>query len=1061
MNIEGILARLNGQPGGLAARFCFCCLLVFGARLMAESSPRREVDLDTGWRTFAADTVEAGPTGFEQSSYDDGAWSLVDVPHNWDDYGGLTRVLHGNRHGSAWYRREFYLPGTEAGRRVYLFFEGVGSYASVWVNGRPAGTHAGGRTTFTLDVTELIRFGENNLLAVRADHPAGITDLPWVCGGCHPMPGFSEGSQPLGIFRPVTLITTEQVRIEPFGVHVWNDADAHLSNAAKIHYSVELRNHGEPRMLLVQTRVFDAAGALVSMQSTLGKRAAGHSRFSDSLDLRDTKLWSLASPYLYRMETLVREAQDAGGRPTWTEGRVLDRVETSFGVRTLRWPKPGDPEGGPFYLNGEPVFINGTCEYEHVLGGSHAFGAEQIAARVKQVKASGFNAFRDAHQPHNLRYQEHMDREGLLWWTQMAAQIWFDTPEFRTNFKILLREWVRERRNNPSNILWGLANESKLPETFARECVEIIRELDPTSATQRLVTTCNAGVGTDWNVPQNWTGTYGGDPATYADDLKRQQLIGEYGAWRSLGLHSEGGYVADGVRSESRADAIYATKIRLAESIRERVPGHFHWLLATHENPGRAIGSKGQQGTDGWAELDRIGPANNKGLLTLWGEPTDAFYLYRASYVPGERDPMVYIVSHTWPDRWREPGVKDGLLVYSNCEEVELFNSVGPESSLGVRRQGGPGVPFRWDEVDIRQNVLYAEGRMGGRVVARDTILLKHLPAAPGVENLHGEPRVDTAPEAGWNYLYRVNCGGPDYTDRHGQRWQAERDFASGLNHGTLSWAMDYPELPGRLGSQRESFEVVRGTAEQALYQTYRYGRHKLRHRFAVPDGRYRVELYLMEPWYGAGGGDCTGWRLFDVAINGETVLREVDLWREAGFAGAAKKVVEARVRGGWLELSYPRVAAYQAVISAIAIASEDPSARVPEESQEAVERATLLARRSLPGLADDFSLGETVYPLEAARPVPGALSWSVQVGLGGAHDFTLRYVNPGPEPKRARIRVNASDGTEMGSAMLEFALTPGASATLSDVGMNAGEYTVTLEVPDLGAVEIQSLLVK
>ncbi len=1022
------------------------------------SDTRRETSLNHGWRSLAADTVEAGPVGFEQPGFDDSAWTRVDVPHNWDDYGGLTRVLHGNRHGSAWYRRGFTVPASESGRRVTLFFEGVGSYATVWVNGKLAGTHAGGRTTFTLDVTDLVEVGGDNLLAVRADHPAGISDLPWVCGGCHPMPGFSEGSQPMGIFRPVTLVTTEQIHVEPFGVHVWNEADA-TATEATIRFTVELKNHGAPRPLVVETKIFDARGLMVSMQASFGERPGGVSRVSDSVSLLDAKLWSVESPYLYRMETILREAVDADGRASWTDGRVLDRVATTFGVRTLRWPTPGDPEGGPFYLNGEPLFINGTCEYEHLLGGSHAFGPEQIAARVAQVKATGYNAFRDAHQPHNLRYQDHWDREGILWWPQMAAQIWFDTPEFRANFKQLLREWVRERRNNPSNILWGLANESKLPEDFARECVEIIRELDPTASTQRLVTTCNAGTGTDWNVPQNWTGTYGGDPATYAEDLKRQQLIGEYGAWRSLGLHSEGGYIADGVRSEDRADAIYATKIRLAESVRDQVPGHFHWLLATHENPGRSIASKGQQGTDGWAELDRIGPANNKGLLTLWGEPTDAFYLYRASYVPVAREPMVHIVSHTWPDRWREPGLKDGLLVYSNCEEVELFNDAGGRVSLGVRRKGGPGVPFRWDGVEIRHNVLHGEGRVGGRVVARDSIVLKNLPPAPHVAELRGEVRDLTAPAPGWNYLYRVNCGGPDHTDAHGALWQADRDFAPGLNHGTLSWAMDYPELPARLGSQRESFEVVRGTDEQVLYQTYRYGRNKLSHRFAVPDGDYRVELHFMEPWYGAGGGDCAGWRLFDVAINGTTVLRDVDLWREAGFATAIKKVVNASVRGGWLEISYPRVASYQAVISAIAVASADPAARVPAEDPKALR----VAEKSIPlaAASGDAVGGATAYPLSAARREGRRLVWTVSLGLGGAHDFSVRYANPGPEPLEAALTVTAADGTPMGSGRFALELSAGAVATLADLGMNAGDYTVVLELPEKGSPDIQSLIVK
>lgn len=92
---------------------------------------------------------------------------------------------------------------------------GVGSYAHVWVNGIYSGYHAGGRTSFTIDITDKIVSGEN-LIALRADHPPNIKDLPWVCGGCSDEWGFSEGSQPFGIFRPVFLLITNDLKIEPF-----------------------------------------------------------------------------------------------------------------------------------------------------------------------------------------------------------------------------------------------------------------------------------------------------------------------------------------------------------------------------------------------------------------------------------------------------------------------------------------------------------------------------------------------------------------------------------------------------------------------------------------------------------------------------------------------------------------------------------------------------------------------------------------------------------------------------------------------------------------------------
>ena len=111
----------------------------------------------------------------------------------------------------------------KTGKRYFLQFEGVGTYATITLNDTQYPKELIGRTVFTLDVTEALKTGANSLNVV-VDHPAMQTESPWVCGGCSSEWGFSEGSQPFGIFRPVTLIETDAVRIEPFGVHIWNNA---------------------------------------------------------------------------------------------------------------------------------------------------------------------------------------------------------------------------------------------------------------------------------------------------------------------------------------------------------------------------------------------------------------------------------------------------------------------------------------------------------------------------------------------------------------------------------------------------------------------------------------------------------------------------------------------------------------------------------------------------------------------------------------------------------------------------------------------------------------------
>lgn len=883
--------------------FLFCIFSLNGI----SQSTRTDISLDNSWQTIAHDTDKSAYNGFEKAGFKTENWQKVNVPHNWDQYEGYRRLLHGNKHGYSWYRKTFKTNERKSGNRFFLWFEGVGSYATVYLNGKKVGYHAGGRTSFTLDVTDAIKLNnKSNILAVKADHPPHIQDLPWVCGGCSTERGFSEGSQPMGIFRPVHLMVTRDVRIEPFGVHVWNDTTV-SEKSTILNFNTELKNYGKKvRTVTISTQVLNKEGVKLAEVQNQQKIVPGRIvKISQKTpDLKNVRLWSIEDPYLYSVVTTIKE-----------NGKTIDQLATPYGIRWISWPI-GKSNQKQFFLNGKPVFINGIAEYEHLLGQSHAFATEQVRSRVMQMKAAGFNAFRDAHQPHNLRYQEYWDKLGILWWTQMAAHIWYDTPEFRKNFKNLLVDWVKERRNSPSIVLWGLENESTLPEDFARECTELIRSMDPTASSQRLVTTCNGGKGTDWDVPQNWTGTYGGDPKTYDKDVERQVLIGEYGAWRTLDLHTEGPFVQNGAYSEDRMTQLMEMKVRLAETAKDKTTGHFFWLFTSHDNPGRV------QGGEGLRELDRIGPVNYKGLLTPWEEPLDVFYMFRANYAPKETEPMVYIVSHTWPDRWITTGKKDSITVYSNCDEVELFNDVD-HSSLGRRKRNGVGTHFQWDNVNINYNVLYAKGYVNGKEVAKDYIVLHHLPKAPHFEAFLKAAKPVTAPQSGYNYLYRVNSGGPDYKDENGNLWSADRQQSDNTSWGSNSWTKDFPGTPAFYASQRRTHDPIKGTSDWKLFQDFRYGLHKLNYEFPVPDGEYLVELYFNEPWLGTGGGmDCSAMRLFDVAVNNQVVIKDLDIWKEVGHDAALKKSVKVNVKGGKLVVSFPNIKAGQAVISAIAIAS-------------------------------------------------------------------------------------------------------------------------------------------
>ena len=197
-----------------------------------ESKNRRQImTLNEGWKTWITEATHLKGNFMMPAK-------TVNIPHNWDDYYGYRQLTHGNLHGTAMYVKDF-TADVKSGKRYFLRFDGVGTYATITVNGKDFGRHPIGRTTLTLDVTDALKQGVNRL-EVKAEHPEMIADMPWVCGGCSSEWGFSEGSQPLGIFRPVVLEVTDEIRIEPFGVHIWND-----EKAANVFVETEVKNYSK------------------------------------------------------------------------------------------------------------------------------------------------------------------------------------------------------------------------------------------------------------------------------------------------------------------------------------------------------------------------------------------------------------------------------------------------------------------------------------------------------------------------------------------------------------------------------------------------------------------------------------------------------------------------------------------------------------------------------------------------------------------------------------------------------------------------------------------------
>lgn len=898
----------------------------------------------------------------------------VNVPSNLDDYYGYRQLKHGNLHGTATYEKHFSVH-KQTGKRYFLQLEGVGTFATVKVNRKSYPKELVGRTSFTLDISDALREGDNTL-NVKVEHPAMQTNNPWPCGGCSSEWGFSEGSQPFGIFRPVSLIETDEVRVEPFGVHVWNN-----EACDSVFVDTEVKNYSDHEQTIeVISKLALSSGKTAFRQTGKITLKAGETQVvRHQAKVSDAHLWSITDPYLYTLSCIIKR-----------EGKTIDDVATPFGIRSISWPvlrqkqaalrgdsAQMDKKDGRFYLNGSPVFINGTCDYEHLFGQSHAFSHEQIVSRVKMMRQAGFNAFREAHQPHNLYYQQLLDEQGMLFWSQFSAHVWYDTSAFRKNFKRLLRRWIKERRNSPSVILWGIQNESVMPKDFTEECAAIIREMDPTAQTMRAITTCNGGEGSDWNVIQNWSGTYGGTADKYDQELKQpnQLLNGEYGAWRTLGfrssdaekLHAGDAKALSKAYTEDAFVSLLGKKAMLAESVRDSVCGHFQWLFVSHENPGRV------QPDEAYRRIDKVGPFNYKGLLTPWEQPTEGFYWYRNHYTKVQPDTL----TPTAADRNRD--------------------------------------------------------------------LLK--------------------PAEGYTYLFRVNCGGDAVTDSYGSEWEQDDSVYShswaerfGMNPFTASQGHITSRIHGLKSSSAASQHAAAHDAQ--LFQYFRWGRHALNYQFAVPDGEYRVELYFAEPWLGkheGAGIDCEGERIFDVAINDSVVVDDLDLWAEAGFAGACKKVVDIKVKGGLLTISFPEVKVGEAIISAIAIAAKG-------EIGDA-EKWNLAFKGSKPesGMSKTYwaDLDKDVvekYPKEllpqdnevfpAVRYKSKSSTWTINPGVAREYMLRFRYKNTTGEQQVGRLKIVDSKGIVLLDRDMTFPETPNKFKTIgttTDSQINAGTYQIIL----------------
>lgn len=639
-----------------------------------------------GLEIFAPDYLKDSP------SLDD--WIEIDLPHDWcidgpyvhdDSLGSVTLPGYSGylRTGVGFYRKTFELCQSHRHRKVHIEFDGVMRNCTVWVNGHLMGTHFSGYTSFSYDITDIARFGNEGTNVILARVDAREYEGWWY-----------EGA---GIYRHVWLVITDRLYVKKWGTYITTPVVT--KNLAEINLAATVMNeyshtcHAE-----VVFMIFDADKTKVAeISSKEHIEACGEKVFEKSVGISKPHLWSPDSPYLYRALTIIKTGE--------TE---VDTYETAFGVRTIEFRVD---EG--FLLNGKPLLLRGTCNHQDFAAVGIALPDRVNEYKIELLKEMGCNAYRCAHHPPTPELLDACDRLGMLVMNE-NRRLDCSPDGIKELESMLYRD-----RNHPSVILWSMENEEILEGTIEgarilKTLVNITRSIDPT----RPVT---AGINHDWNENSyadildvvGYNHAYRGRQYVkdHLDYPNRKIVLSEAVAYPS----TRGVYADD--KEKNYCPAYYAAY----------GPEVLMNFCSPHEQWKDVVGNPFLSGIFVWSGFDYRGePFPHKwpnvnshfGIMDTCGFPKDMYYYWKSVWTT---EPMVHVFPH-W--NWIGHEGKDiEVWVLSNCETVELFLN---GQSLG-ERECIPCTHLTWN-VSYSPGDLMAIARNHGENAARKIVSTTGLP---------------------------------------------------------------------------------------------------------------------------------------------------------------------------------------------------------------------------------------------------------------------------------------------------------------------------------------------
>ena len=709
----------------------FASLLLGGLLLMgtlsADAAVRDTISINQGWQFHRGDVKNIAELKTTQSGDD-----VVNLPHDFligqdwvapdaserpdnSDAGSNVRSRLSSRGfkemGIGWYRYELTPKDEWKGKRIVLDFQGIMLVGDVYLNGKRIGGTDYGYLGFDIDLSKLLKWGQTNEIAVKAD-TQNPSNSRWFTGA--------------GLYRDVNLIVTNKDLFFPrHPLFIRTQGNKEVKIKAEIINQQKVAKGQTAAKMPVGVRILDADGKVVAEQKNdIHFNAKWRDREYEmpSISLENAKLWSPDSPYLYTAEVTLYD----------NEGNIADQIKEPFGVRTIEIiPQKG------LLVNGKKVLLKGYANH-HTLG---ALGAaaypRAIEKRLKLMKEFGMNHIRTSHNPYSEDFLKLCDKYGILvvdelydkWLTQYAG----GRVEWESLWQKDVPEWVKRDRNHPSVVMWSLGNElqqySNLPfndwgVTAYKLQKELLHRYDDTRLTTVAMHPRYRNLETD-SIPA---------------DLAVATEVNSYN-YRYMYFPGDSKRYPEKTFYQSEA-SVAAMGPNFYEMDLDKVIGLAYWGAIDY------LGESMGWPVKGW----------NQGVFDLSLQPKPDAYFVKSMFTD---EPTVHIgvieksggniqwnginvsagkLSENWN---REAGEKVSLYTYTNGDEVELFLN---GKSLGVKKNSNDHklrARIKWDNIAYAPGTLVAVAKKNGKVVARHQIETTGeavaLKLVPDVETWHAD----------------------------------------------------------------------------------------------------------------------------------------------------------------------------------------------------------------------------------------------------------------------------------------------------------------------------------